>query len=502
MTSPNPSLRRYACPSIDELWTLDAQYERWMFVWRATAAVIGHPLPEIDAPLVGFAHTVERFEAQFGHDVAAAAEAYRQLIQEVDTTNSARWVHFGLCSSDVVDAGNLIAIWRASSVLDGLARDAYVAIDGLARLTTAVTVYRTHGQAARLGPSSARWVGHASLLRDAVSRLMNSLPHRVGFDGPTGTGGLLTDDQRDQIAADLSFMTDESDTGRQAQDRIEWSRWLSSVADLASVAERFATEVRLLAATGVDEVSEPPGVPGYRGSSSMPHKRNPTRSERICGLAPVVRGLARGYEEAACSVWGSHSLEHSSAERVTFPLVTSLVGFVLTEVAAIASDLKVDADAVRRNVADAPADSFVARNAMVARGLSPDAAYEAARGELDRSLLEPDPSLFHSPEGDEKGLAELRAEYPQFVSDAPDRPTDLVESAQSPKGLQANLQNHPEFGTIAVSGSVVPATSADALCTCDHPRDAHRDGVGSCREPVGAQKNEDCLCGAFVRSTS
>lgn len=100
----------------------------------------------------------------------------------------------------------------------------------------------------------------------------------------------------------------------------------------------------------------------------MPHKSNPTRSERLCGLAPVVRGLVNGYAESAASLWDAHSLEHSSAERIVIPQVTELVGFMLTEVADIAETLVVHRVLVERNASVAPADSFEEKNRLVREG--------------------------------------------------------------------------------------------------------------------------------------
>jgi adenylosuccinate lyase len=112
----------------------------------------------------------------------------------------------------------------------------------------------------------------------------------------------------------------------------------------------------------------------------MPHKQNPTRSERLCGLAPVIRGMIAGYIEAAADQWDAHSLEHSSAERVVIPQISELTGFMLTEVADIASSLVIDEAAVARNVQAAPADSYAERNRLIREGLDGGEAWTRAKG--------------------------------------------------------------------------------------------------------------------------
>lgn len=371
-------MNRYACAPIDSIWTLEAQYARWLTVWSAASAATGHPFSiwQTDDLSWWVESSLER-EGEYGHDVAAAVEVMREWLAARKRDDAARWLHYGLCSSDVVDAGWLLAMWKVTIKLTSLAGDVCNALNRLGMDSTRA-VYRTHGRAAQVGNERARWRGHAHALQDAVVRVGGKRPLRIGFDGPTGTGGELTTEQREAIASRLGLAVRVSGEGRQAADREQWVTWLQAVGRIATVLERFATDIRLLAHDGVGEVSEGHG-PDYRGSSSMPHKTNPTRSERLCGIAPVVRGMVNGYAEAASSIWGSHSLEHSSAERIVIPQVTSLVGFMLTEAAAIASELVVEDALVRWNVEAAPKDSYELRNQLIREGVDGGEAYEQAR---------------------------------------------------------------------------------------------------------------------------
>lgn len=339
-------MSRYACPEIDRIWTEEAKLDRWLRVWRAASAATGHPLPpeviEIDRTLT------EAREEATGHDVQAALDVLRDQL----TGETAEWAHFGLCSSDVVDAGWLLGIREASEQLDGLA-----GVTGERLWETCEhqaeqdTLYRTHGRAAQVKGAGSRWAGHALALQRSVTGV-RVIPSQVGFNGPTGNRGALSQGERSNIVQTLG-LRHAGDTGQQAADRTEWSGWLQRVASLATVCERIATEIRLLSIEEVGEVTEG-RESGYVGSSSMPHKSragvsNPTQSERICGLAPVIRGLANGYTEAASSIWGAASLEHSSAERVCIPLVTSLTGYVLKQTAKVLNELEFDEDQVSAN---------------------------------------------------------------------------------------------------------------------------------------------------------
>lgn len=374
---------RYACPEIDALFTTEAQYARWLRVEATASAATGHPL--VSDGWIEWRSFVERClsrEQEYGHDVAAFVEVLREHEADHDI-DAARWLHYGLCSSDVVDAGWLLAFRDVTEVLHEKAQMAVEAVGtfGNTQSSTA-TVYRTHGQAAQVSAGDHRWQGLWNSLLHVDRWLGQTLPDTIGFDGPTGNGGEFTFEQRCRVGGVLGLDTHSGHTGQQAQRRDRWVVWLRTVADLATWCERFGTQVRLLAQTGVDELREGRGA-DYRGSSSMPHKQNPTRSERLCGLAPVVRGLVAGYAEAAASCWDSHSLEHSSAERVVIPQVTSLVGFMLTEVTEIARSLVVNAENVEHNALVAPGDSYAAKNALVRDGVDGGTAWVQSRADAE-----------------------------------------------------------------------------------------------------------------------
>lgn len=376
-------MTRYACPTVDSIWTEEAKLARWLRVWGVCGVATGHPLPATLKTHAGgrawFLEAVEDRERVTGHDVQAALDVLRghllQVYGDQDGSGSGSWLHFGLCSSDVVDAGWLLGISASTTELNRLLNRTNQALRALAGdLDGRDALYRTHGRAAQVQPASNRWWGHEQTLLTGLHAMYAAMPNTVGFNGPTGNGGALTLDERARIARDLGLQL-SAPNGYQAADRTEWARWLRCVVDLATVCERVATDVRLLSIEEVGEVTEGRAT-GYVGSSSMPHKSragvsNPTQSERICGIAAVVRGLANGYAEACSSIWGSHSLEHSSADRLCIPQVTGLVGYVLEQTTKVITELVVDTKTAESNWYNAQCSGDVTSYEDRARQLRP-----------------------------------------------------------------------------------------------------------------------------------
>jgi adenylosuccinate lyase len=376
-------MSRYSCPDVADIWSEPSKLRRWIRVWEAASAATGHPFT-VDSYWSGTVLSRARqLEAEYEHDVAAACEALREHLSRTgENADAAQWLHYGLCSSDVTDAGLILALRDTTGILARLESIAGSAVQSLAaRYTDVPVVYRTHGQAARVGPGYARWHRHEMALaraRVAMSGAVNRLV-LPAFDGPTGIDGqVLGVSTRRVIRKELGGEGSGQPEARQGIDRAPVVAWAQAVARVVGACEAFGRDVRLLAQTGLGEVSEGRGE-GYRGSSSMPHKHNPTRSERLCGIAPVVRGMVNGYAEAASENWDCHSLEHSSAERIVIPQVSELAGFALTEVAGIASSLNVDFLRVKNLMKMAPADSYAERNRLIREGADGGEAWELAR---------------------------------------------------------------------------------------------------------------------------
>lgn len=370
---------RYAVPAIEAIWDQHSVYSRWLRVSRAvlvaarTHALIppvslqGFPtrFDEIDLQLVS-----ER-EAEVGHDVVAFLDVLRNRLEPGDL---APWLHFGLTSSNLVDTGLVLACGETSRELHARAR---TLIDRLGDLPAVPRASRTHGQlaeASNLGRQAQAW---AARVRSAESELHEAEARlTISLGGPTGRYETFTYPAAQSAARELGLRLEVD--SEQAVRRDAIARWGRAVADLTTAAAHFALQVRLGARDG--ELAEPTGVSSYRGSSSMAFKRNPTRSERICGLERVTRALA-GALDADVIWWDQRDISASSVERVVLPQLSGLAAFCLGEAAAIAGDLVIDVHACHEHLEAIP-EPASALWERVAAGASHEAAYEAAWGSV------------------------------------------------------------------------------------------------------------------------
>ena len=327
----------------------------------AIRAAAGAPSPE----------RVAEIEARMHHDVAAFVDAVAEGLGE-----HGRWFHYGLTSSDVLDTALSLQIGDAGAlVLEGLER----ALDAVVRRAeehrTTLTIGRTHGVHAEpttFGLKLAGWAFGLARDRARLERALDGM--RVGkLSGAVGTYS-ATDPEVERIACERLGL-EPAPTSTQILQRDRHAELLNALALLAASLERYALEIRHLARTEVREVEEPFGR-GQKGSSAMPHKRNPIVSERICGLARVVRGAAVvGLENVA--LWHERDISHSSAERVVIPDAFLAVDYMLDRFAWLVEGLVVRADRMRENL-DASHGLFFSQRlllALVESGLARDDAY-------------------------------------------------------------------------------------------------------------------------------
>jgi adenylosuccinate lyase len=305
------------------------------------------------------------------HDVAAFVDAVAETLGE-----DGRWFHFGLTSSDVLDTALSLAAQDAGAlVLDGLER-AFRAVVARAeehRLT--LCMGRTHGihaEPTTFGLKLAGWAFAIDRDRLRVEHALAGL--RVGkLSGAVGQYAAI-DPEVERIACERLGL-EPAPSSTQILQRDRHAELLGALALAASSLERFATEIRHLARTEVREVEEPFSS-GQKGSSAMPHKRNPITAERICGLARVVRANSLvGLENVA--LWHERDISHSSAERVVLPDSFLALDYMLDRFAGLAEGLVVRPERMRTNV-DASYGLFFSQRlllALVERGLQRDEAY-------------------------------------------------------------------------------------------------------------------------------
>ena len=387
-------------------WSEERKLETWLQVELAALdawAELG-AIPEADVRAIrerAVPPTPERvaeIERLTDHDTAAFVDAVAEQLGP-----EGRWIHHGLTSSDVVDTALALQIQEAGQLLvEGVDGALAAVVRRAEEHRQTITVGRTHGVHAE--PTTFGWklAGWAFELDRGRARLVRALEAtRVGkLAGTVGTYAGVDPEVERLACLELGLEPDPVSTQVVARDR--HAELLSALALLATSLERFATEIRHLARTEVREVEEPFGKE-MKGSSAMPHKRNPKVAERICGLARVVRAAAAvGLENVP--LWHERDISHSSAERVVVPDAFLALDYMLDRFRWLVDGLVVHADRMRRNLDSSHGLVFSHRLllALVESGLGRDKAYRlvqrhAARAweeELDfRDLVSRDPEI-------------------------------------------------------------------------------------------------------------
>ncbi len=365
------------------VWSEEAKLESWLAVelaaldaWAQLGTIPADAAQSIRARATAPSpERVAEIERTTSHDVAAFVDAVADELGE-----EARWFHYGLTSSDVLDTALALTIQEAGRlVLGGVDRafDAVVARAEEHRET--LTIGRTHGVHAEpttFGLKLAGWAFELVRDRGRVESALEGL--RVGkLSGAVGTYA-ATSPEVERIACEALGL-EPAPSSTQIIQRDRHAALLTALAVLASSLERFALEIRHLARTEVREVEEP-FARGQKGSSSMPHKRNPITAERICGLARVVRGHAQiGLENVA--LWHERDISHSSAERVVLPDAFLAVDYMLDRLAWLVEGLVVRPERMRENL-ESTGGLFLSQRlllALVESGLARDTAYRAVQ---------------------------------------------------------------------------------------------------------------------------
>jgi len=342
---------RYTLPEMGALWTDQARFEAMLLVELAVARaqarrglIPADALAALEASARVDVARIAEIERTTDHDVIAFVS---QVAESVGP--SGRYLHLGLTSSDVVDTALALQLRAAS---ERLMSDLDVAV------TTVATRAREHGATLMMGrthsvhaePTTfgfklAGWAFELDRDRERLRFAMAGLA--VGkISGPVGTYSHLEPDVEREVLAELGLEPEPVSTQIVARDR--HAAFLTTLAVTGGSIERFATEVRNLQHTEIGEVMEPFRV-GQKGSSAMPHKRNPILSERLVGMARLLRGYAHaGLEDEA--LWHERDISHSSVERVALPDATCLLDYMLVRFTGLVRDLVVRPDRMRQNL--------------------------------------------------------------------------------------------------------------------------------------------------------
>jgi adenylosuccinate lyase len=400
-------IARYSRPEMSRIWSEEGKLAGWLEVelaaldgWAELGAVPAADVASIRAQAVPpTAERVAEIEQTTDHDLAAFVDAVAEQLGA-----EGRWVHYGLTSSDVVDTALALQIQAAGLViLQGIERALGAVALRAEEHRRTVCIGRSHGihaEPTTFGWKLAGWAFELDRARTRVERAIDTC--RVGqLSGTVGTYSAI-DPEVERIACErLGLEPDPVSTQVIARDR--HAELLSALALAATSLERFATEIRHLARTEVREVEEPFGK-GMKGSSAMPHKRNPKVAERICGLARVVRANSLvGLENVP--LWHERDISQSSAERVVIPDSFLALDYMLDRFSWIVSGLVVYPERMRRNLEASHGLVFSHRLllALIDAGLPRDRAYRLVQQHAMRAWEE------------ETGFAELVRADPELA---------------------------------------------------------------------------------------
>ena len=346
-------IARYTRSEMGRVWSEENKFQKWLEVELAASEALaeaGHVPPEAAEKLRARARIdvgrIHEIEAKVRHDVIAFTIAVQETVGDPE---AARWLHYGLTSNDVVDTAQALLIGEASRLIErGIAHFGEVLEKRAWEFKDTPEIGRTHGIHAEpitFGLKIANW--YAENRRDAARFESAAGEMSVGkISGAVGTCTHLGPEIEQKICRRLGLAV--APITSQVIERDRHAQYISALAILAASLERVALEIRHLQRTEVREVEEPFGGE-QRGSSAMPHKRNPVSSEQICGLARVVRS----HEVAAIenvALWHERDISHSSVERVILPDSTILVDYLLARTTDIIAHMKVFPERMLRNL--------------------------------------------------------------------------------------------------------------------------------------------------------
>ena len=416
---------RYSLPDMAALWTDEARMALWLDVevlateaWAALGVV-----PEDDAKAVRerapgvtpqFVAAVAEREQVTDHDVAAFVD----VVQSAIGPPAANWVHYGLTSSDVVDTALCATLTRAADVLLRASGELVAALKARAlEFRDTPMAGRTHGMHAEpttFGVKLAHWCLQAD--RDRARLEAARAAVAVGkLSGAVGTYSNVDPSIERHVCAALGLRPVPA---TQVVTRDRHAEYLWACASVGASVETFATEIRHLQRTEVGEAEEPFRA-GQKGSSAMPHKRNPITCERLAGLARVLRAnLGAGLEDVA--LWHERDISHSSVERVILPDSSLLAHYLLVRMRRVIEGLVVHPDRMLENLDRSYGLVFSqpVLLALVGAGLTRDAAYRIVQSAAAtawserrpfRSVLESDPAVPLTPEQLEAAFSLQRA---------------------------------------------------------------------------------------------
>jgi adenylosuccinate lyase len=371
-------IERYSRPDMKRVWSDENKYNKWLDVeiavcdaWAEQGAIPRHAIPKIKLAKCNLKR-MEEILRETRHDMTAFLGSVAESLGE-----EARFIHLGLTSSDVMDTATSLQLVEATNILMQDIKDltAILAQRAIEHKYTLI-MGRTHGVHAEptsFGLKLALWVEEMrrNLHRLAEARKIVSVGKISG-----AVGNYATVPPEVELRACYKLGLEPAPISNQVLQRDRHAQFVTTLAIAAGSLEKFATEIRALQKTEVREVEEPFGT-GQTGSSAMPHKRNPELTERICGLARLVRGYAvTSLENIA--LWHERDISHSSNERIILPDACLALDYILTLFTAVIKKLQIYPERMKKNLELTRGLVFSQRVmlSLIEKGLSRQKAYE------------------------------------------------------------------------------------------------------------------------------
>jgi adenylosuccinate lyase len=442
---------RYTTPELAEIWTEHARFEAMRQVEVAAAEElaastrepvesagdveaptlegVGGPTPEELEQIRAATFTVEAIaerERVTDHDTAAFVD-----VLAASAGPAGRWIHHGLTSSDVLDTGLALQLQRVGEVVLPKSRELVRAFAARAREhVQTLMAGRTHGIQAEPTTFGVVLAGFAFEADRNAGRLERAFAQATvgAISGAVGTYSATSPEFEERVLARLGLAREPVSTQVVARDR--HAELLGAIALAGTGMERFAVELRHLARTEVGEVTEPFAA-GQKGSSAMPHKRNPIKSEQIAGLARVLRANAQAALDNV-ALWHERDISHSSVERIIIPDSTILLDYLQRRTLALVEGMVVDAERMRGNLELTRGALFSQRVllALVEQGASRDDAYRIVQRLAVRAITERRP--LRELLAEDRALGELLAAEPAAAAPPAVAPTAAEPAAAEP----------------------------------------------------------------------
>ncbi len=344
-------IERYSRKQMRDIWSDDSKYKAWLQVeiladeaWCRLGQIPEDDMQKIRDNASFDINRIQEIELSTRHDVIAFTRAVSETLGP-----EKKWIHYGLTSTDVVDTANGVLFKKANEILrSDIEHFKKTLAEKALQYKDTIMMGRTHGVHAEITTFGMKYALWYEIMERNIKRFNDAaaLVEAGKISGAVGTFANISPDVQDYVCEKLGLESSKIST--QVLQRDRHAQYFSTLALIAATLEQIAVEIRLLQQTEIREVEECFHA-GQKGSSAMPHKRNPIGCENICGCARVLRGyMISSYEDV--TLWHERDISHSSAERIIAPDATELLDYMLNRFDKIISELTVFPETMEKNI--------------------------------------------------------------------------------------------------------------------------------------------------------